>query len=200
VPASALRPLPDWLAFDSAAMAEPAANAVHAWNLAGRPAGARVAVLGCGAIGLFCLLTALAGGAERVDVTDLSPERLAVASRLGAATAGLALEGEYDVVMDAVGMPATRAQSVRHQRPGGVAVWLGLVEQAAGFDALALIRDEKRILGSFAYSDEEFSDATSLVRGCDLSWTSSYPLAAAADIFTELMNGGLQPVKALLQP
>ena len=200
VPASALRPLPDWLAFGPAAMVEPAANAVHAWNLAGRPAGARVAVLGCGAIGLLCLMTALAGGAERVEVTDLSPERLAVASRLGAAAAGPALDGEYDVVVDAVGTPATRAQSVEHQRPGGVAVWLGLAEQAAGFDPLALIRAEKRILGSFAYSDEEFGEAVSMLRNCDVSWTSSYPLAAAADVFTGLMNGGLHPVKALLQP
>ncbi len=200
VPASALRPLPDRLTFDAAAMVEPAANAVHAWNLAGRPAGARVAVLGCGAIGLLCLLTALAGGAERTDVTDLSPQRLAVASRLGAVSAGRGLEAEYDVVIDAVGTPATRAQSVQHQRPGGVAVWLGLAEQAAGFDARDLTRGEKRVLGSFGYSDAEFSDAASLVADCDLSWTSSYPLARAADIFTDLMNGGLHPVKALLRP
>jgi threonine dehydrogenase-like Zn-dependent dehydrogenase len=200
VPAGALRPLPDWLSFDAAAVVEPAANAVHAWDIAGRPAGARVAVLGSGAIGLVCLLTALAGGAERVDVTDLSPERLAVASRLGAAAVGPALEGEYDVVIDAVGTPATRAQSVDHQRPGGVAVWLGLAEQEAGFDARALIRGEKRVLGSFAYSDEEFGDAAGLLRDSDLSWTSTFPLASAADIFTELMNGALYPVKALLAP
>jgi threonine dehydrogenase-like Zn-dependent dehydrogenase len=200
VPASALRPLPDRLTFDAAAMVEPAANAVHAWNLAGRPAGARVAVLGCGAIGLLCLLTALAGGADQADVTDLSPERLAVASRLGAASAGAGLEGEYDVVIDAVGTPATRAQSVEHQRPGGVAVWLGLAEQEAGFDARDLTRGEKRVLGSFGYSDAEFSDAVSLVADYDLSWTSNYPLASAADVFTGLMNGGVHPVKALLQP
>jgi len=200
VPASVLRPVPDWLGFDAAAMVEPAANAVHAWNLAGRPAGGRVAVLGCGAIGLVCVLTALAGGAERVEVTDLSPERLAVASRLGAAAAGPALDGEYDLVIDAVGTAATRAQSVDHQRPGGVAIWLGLAEPAPGFDAQALIRGEKRILGSFAYSDEEFGDAVSLLAGSDLSWTSSYPLTAGAEVFTELMNGGLHPVKALLQP
>lgn len=200
VPVSALRPVPGGLSFDAAAIVEPAANAVHAWSIAGRPAGARVAVLGCGAIGLVCLLTALAGGAERVDVTDLSAERLAAASRLGATTTGPALEGEYDVVIDAVGTAATRAQSVDHQRPGGVAVWLGLAEPAAGFDAQALIRGEKRILGSFAYSDEEFGEAVDLLAGRDLSWTSGYPLAAGAEIFTRLMNGGLHPVKALLQP
>ncbi|HYA51382.1 MAG TPA: alcohol dehydrogenase catalytic domain-containing protein, partial [Streptosporangiaceae bacterium] len=77
VPASALRPLPPGLPWEAAALIEPAANAVHAWNLAGRALGAsgaasthgaqgaRVAVIGCGAIGLLCAATALSGGAGR---------------------------------------------------------------------------------------------------------------------------------------
>jgi threonine dehydrogenase-like Zn-dependent dehydrogenase len=200
VPGSTLRPVPDWLSWDAAAMVEPAANAVHAWNIARAPAGARTAVLGCGAIGLLCLLTALSGGAGRVDVTDLDPGRLAQASRLGAAASGPGLDGEYDVIFDAVGSPVTRAVSVRHLRPGGTAVWLGLADDAPGFDANALIRAEKRVQGSFAYSDEEFARAAELLRDWDLSWTSQYPLTEGAEIFTGLMNGGLQPVKALLVP
>ena len=110
------------------------------------------------------------------------------------------LSGEYDVVIDAVGSAATRAASVAHQRPGGVAVWLGLAEEEAGFDANALIRGEKRVLGSFAYRDEEFAQATARIGDWDLTWAAGYPLDAAAGIFTDLMNGGLQPLKALLLP
>jgi threonine dehydrogenase-like Zn-dependent dehydrogenase len=212
VPASALRPLPPGLPWEAAALIEPAANAVHAWNLAGRALGAsgapgadgargaRVAVIGCGAIGLLCAATALSGGAGRVEVTDLSPARLAAAQRLGAEVAGPGLSGEYDVVIDAVGSAATRAASVAHQRPGGVAVWLGLAEEEAGFDANALIRTEKRVLGSFAYRDEEFAQAMARIGDWDLTWAAGYPLAAAAGIFTDLMNGGLHPLKALLLP
>lgn len=200
VPGSTLRPVPDWLSWDAAAMVEPAANAVHAWNRSGAGPGARVAVLGCGAIGLLCLLTALDGGAASVDVTDLDPGLLAQARRLGAAAAGSGLTGDYDVIIDAVGTPLTRAQSVQHQRPGGTAVWLGLAQDSPGFDGNALIRSEKRVLGSFAYSDEEFARATELLRNWDLSWTSHYPLTDGAEIFTGLMNGGLDPVKALLLP
>ena len=184
----------------------PAANAVHAWNQAGGALGAdgargaRAAVIGCGAIGLLCAAMALSGGAERVDVTDLSPARLAAAQRLGAGAAGPSLSGEYDVVIDAVGSAATRAASVAHQRPGGVAIWLGLAGEEAGFDANALVRSEKRVLGSFAYRDEEFAHAMALIRDWDLTWAAGYPLAAGAEIFTGLMNGGLHPVKALLRP
>ena len=209
VPASALRPVPPGLPWETAALIEPAANAVHAWNRAGGAGGAgsagggvgaRVAVIGCGAIGLLCVATALSGGAGSVDATDLSPDRLAAAHRLGASAAAGGLSGEYDVVMDAVGSATTRAQSVAHQRPGGVAVWLGLAGEEAGFDANALIRSEKRVLGSFAYRDEEFAQAMALVSGWDLTWTAGYPLAAGAGIFTGLMNGGLHPVKAVLRP
>jgi threonine dehydrogenase-like Zn-dependent dehydrogenase len=212
VPASALRPVPPGLPWEAAALIEPAANAVHAWNQAGRALGAsgalgadgakgaRVAVIGCGAIGLLCAATALSGGAGRVEVTDLSPARLAAAERLGAEVAGPGLSGEYDVVIDAVGSAATRAASVAHQRPGGVAVWLGLAEEEAGFDANALIRSEKRVLGSFAYRDEEFAQAMARIQDWDLTWAAGYPLAAAAGIFTDLMNGGLHPLKALLLP
>jgi threonine dehydrogenase-like Zn-dependent dehydrogenase len=206
VPASALHPVPPGLGWEAAALVEPAANAVHAWNKADGALGAdgakgaRVAVIGCGAIGLMCSATALSGGADRVDVSDLSPARLAAARRLGAATAGPGLSGEYDVVIDAVGSAVTRAASVAHQRPGGAAVWLGLAEEDAGFDANALVRSEKRVLGSFAYRDEEFAHAMALIGEWDLSWAADYPLAAAAEIFTGLMNGGLHPVKALLRP
>jgi hypothetical protein len=39
-----------------------------------------------------------------------------------------------------------------------------------------------------------------LVQEWNLTWAADDPLAAGAEIFTDLMNGGLQPVKALLVP
>ena len=205
VPASALRPVPPGLGWEAAALIEPAANAVHAWNQAsgalGTDAkGARVGVIGCGAIGLLCVAVALSSGAARVEVSDLAPARLAAALSLGAGAGGPGLEGEYDVVIDAVGSAATRAASVGHQRPGGTAIWLGLADSEPGFDASALVRSEKRVLGSFAYRDEEFAQATTMIREWDLAWAAGYPLAEGAEVFTELMNGSLHPVKALLQP
>ena len=203
VPASALRPVPAKLSLDAAALIEPAANAVRAWNRAMAATAVedpRIAVLGCGAIGLFCLLTARANGVTDVHVTDLSPARLAIARRLGAASARTKLDGDYDVIFDAVGAAATRAQSVHRQRAGGVAIWLGLADAEPGFDAAGLVRSEKRVLGSFAYSDQEFAGAAALLANWDLTWASRYPLSAGARIFTELMDGASHPVKAVLQP
>jgi threonine dehydrogenase-like Zn-dependent dehydrogenase len=200
VPRSALRPMPASLGWDSAAMAEPAASAVHAWAVGCGEPGMRIAVLGCGAIGLLSVRAAVTGGAASVDVTDPSEARLAVAERLGASRTGTELDGEYDMIIDAAGTAGTHAESVRHLRPGGVAVWVGLAQREAGFDARALVRTEKRVLGSFAYTDEHFDQAVELLGEWDLTWASAFPLADGAEVFTSLMNGALEPVKALLHP
>lgn len=200
VPERCLHDLPDDLSWAQGAMVEPLANGLHAWARAGAPAGARVGVIGAGTIGLVCLLAALDGGASEVVMTDLSPRRLEVAASLGATTAATGLEDEFDVVIDAVGAPATHAASVARLRPDGTAVWIGLISDAAAFDARALVRQEQRVVGSFAYTDDEFADAVSLADRVDLSWAHEHPLGDGAELFTSLMNGRDDVVKVLLTP
>jgi threonine dehydrogenase-like Zn-dependent dehydrogenase len=200
VPERMLHALPVGTSWEVAAMIEPLANAIHAWNLAGSPSGARVGVIGAGTIGLVSLLATTMGGAGEVVVTDLAEDRLEIARALGASSTGPALDGEFDVVIDAVGLAATHQASIQHLRPGGTTVWIGLMGTEPGFDATELIRQEKRVLGSFAYSDDEFGIAVEAAPRCDLSWVSSYPLAEGPGIFTELMNGRSDVIKALLHP
>jgi threonine dehydrogenase-like Zn-dependent dehydrogenase len=199
VPERMLHELPDGMPWERAAMIEPLANGVHAWNLAGAPAGGRVGVIGAGTIGLVAYLVAQAGGAGDILVTDLSDERRGVARDLGATTAA-ALEGEFDVIIDAVGVAATHKASVAQIRPGGTAVWVGLMGTDPAFDSTELIRQEKKVLGSFAYTDDEFGHAVELAQTAALDWVASYPLAEGAAIFTELMHGRTDVVKALLRP
>jgi threonine dehydrogenase-like Zn-dependent dehydrogenase len=199
VPQHMVHELPADMSWERAAMIEPLANGVHAWHLAGRPAGARVGVIGAGTIGLVSYLAASAGGAGEVVVVDLAEDRLSTARDLGAATA-TSLEGEFDVVIDAVGVAATHRASVERLRPAGTAVWIGLMGTEPAFNSADFIRQEKRVLGSFAYTDEEFGEAVGLAQHCELAWVDSYPLSEGADIFTQLMHGRTDVVKALLRP
>jgi threonine dehydrogenase-like Zn-dependent dehydrogenase len=200
VPEHLLHVLPDGMSWESAALIEPLANAVHAWRLSGGEPGARVGVIGAGTIGLVSLIVAKARGAGTVTVTDLAPSRLELARRLGADVTAASLESEYDVVIDAVGAGATRAASIDHVRPGGTAVWIGLMSADADFDAQALIRQEKTVRGTFAYTDAEFADAVAMAAQVDLGWSDVYPLEQGATIFTDLMHGRSDVVKALLSP
>ncbi|MGV9309393.1 zinc-dependent alcohol dehydrogenase [Nonomuraea sp. NPDC003727] len=200
VPATAVTTLPRELDWTAAGVVEPAANAVHAWSLAAPAPGARVGIIGAGAIGLACLQVALSRKAARIEVADRAESRRSIAGRLGADAAVAELTGEYDVIFDAVGAAATHERSLALLRPGGVAVWLGLADPVAGFDAAALVRGEKRVLGSFAYTDTDFATAAELVGGWDLGWVDTFPLSEGAEVFTALMNGATVPVKALLTP
>ncbi|MBW3536947.1 MAG: alcohol dehydrogenase catalytic domain-containing protein [Actinobacteria bacterium] len=200
VPERSLHDLPAHLSWEAGAMVEPLANGVHAWGLAGAPKSSRVGVIGAGTIGLVCLLAAQRGGADEIAVADLSERRLEVAGGLGADVTSPALEGEFDVIFDAVGLPATHQASVDRLRPGGIAVWLGLMSPDAGFDATALVRQEKRVTGSFAYTDDEFSTAVQMAGEVDLGWADSFPLNEGAQVFMSLMHGRDDVTKALLRP
>jgi threonine dehydrogenase-like Zn-dependent dehydrogenase len=191
--------MPEDMSWEQAALVEPLANAVHAWRLITDRAPARVGIIGAGTIGLVALIVSQWRGAGHVAVADLSADRLAVADRLGATTTGPALEGEFDVVFDAVGATPTRKASIEALRPGGAAVWLGLHHADPGFDSLAFTRSELAVFGSFAYTDQDFRAAIGLANSIDPFWVTTFPLERGVEIFTELMEGRTDIVKAQLQ-
>ncbi|WP_326642706.1 alcohol dehydrogenase catalytic domain-containing protein [Streptosporangium sp. NBC_01755] len=199
VPEKALHPLAPSMSFETAAVIEPLANGVHALNLARPAEGARVAVLGAGTIGLVSMLVARRFS-DQVVVCDLSRERLEVAGRLGATAVTTSLQGEFDIVVDAVGAAATHRMSVQHLRPGGTAVWVGLLSSDAAFDGQKIVREEKHVVGSYCYTAAEFAQAVKLAEEVALDWTSCFDLADGAAIFGELMTGRQDVVKALLRP
>lgn len=73
----------DGLAPEVAAIQEPMGNAVHA-AFVEEVSGQNVAVLGCGPIGLIAVAICRQAGARHVFATDVRPERLELARRLGA--------------------------------------------------------------------------------------------------------------------
>jgi threonine dehydrogenase-like Zn-dependent dehydrogenase len=198
VPVASLSTLPDAMGWTSAALVEPLANAVHAWRLAD-PGSGSVAIVGAGPIGLVCLLVAQQHGARQVTVVDPAPARRAVAGRLGAVVAASLGDQTFDATFDAVGLAATRAAAVSHTRPGGTSLWLGLAGTDAGFDGADLVRYEKRVLGSFAYTPEDFAEALLLAQSVDLSWATEVPMSEAERVFMELADGRTDITKAVLR-
>ena len=203
VPETACVSLPSGLTPGRAALAEPLANAVHAWRLAlaQDQSPSRIGIIGAGMLGLAVALVAHDAGMREVAISDLSPARRATAANAGVASAADELEGEFDVVFDAVGTAATRAASVERLRPGGSAVWIGLHGPDAGFDGQALIRSEKRVLATFAYVERDFATAIALAAALeDTSWVASRPLAEGVETFLELLESPGAATKTLLTP
>jgi S-(hydroxymethyl)mycothiol dehydrogenase len=91
--------------------------------------GARVAVIGCGAVGLSVIQGARIAGADEVYAIDLDERKLEKATRFGATHTG---EGErLDFVFDVVGRPETVALGIRMLGHAGTLVYIGLPQPGA---------------------------------------------------------------------
>ncbi|HNT33544.1 MAG TPA: alcohol dehydrogenase catalytic domain-containing protein, partial [bacterium] len=87
-PADLLEPVPDSVTDAGAVMLEPLAVVVHAFDLGRIRFGSRVAVLGCGPIGLLAVWTARMLQPSVLLATDILDYRLDVAKSLGASHVG----------------------------------------------------------------------------------------------------------------
>jgi L-iditol 2-dehydrogenase len=123
---------------EQGALSEPLAIAVYAVQMAGLTPGASVAILGAGPIGLSCLVSAKAFVAGPCLVTDLIPERLAAATKHGAAWAGHAGTEDVlgrmreqqpsgvDAVFECAGQQETIDQAAGLLKPGGRLILIGI--------------------------------------------------------------------------
>ena len=84
VDAERVTALPDAMTYDEGAMIEPLAVTVHAAKRFAELDGAKVAILGCGPIGILLAQTVKALGAASVLITDISDYRLQLAKECGA--------------------------------------------------------------------------------------------------------------------
>jgi S-(hydroxymethyl)mycothiol dehydrogenase len=90
----------------------------HVW------AGARVGVIGCGAVGLSVVQGARIAGAAEIYALDLDERKLEAAERFGATHSG---PGErLDFVFDVVGRPETVQQGLSMLGHAGTLVYIGL--------------------------------------------------------------------------
>jgi len=137
---------PPTLSPEVAAIQEPLGNAVHS-VLAGPVAGSRVAVLGCGPIGLWSIAVARAAGAAAVYAVEPSGYRRELAARMGATqvmdprgTDVVSRIGEFtggvgvDVVLEMSGNAGAIRDGFRMARNGGRVSLLGLPPQPLELD------------------------------------------------------------------
>ena len=200
VPISSTHELPSGTSAMSAVLIEPLANAWHLWHLSGAKSSSHIGIIGGGAIGLMTAIVALYNGASDVTLADVSEARRSTARGAGVPTVVDHLDDEYDVIVDAVGANATRAASIRQLRPGGRALWEGLHDEESVVDGRDLARREISVLGSFAYSEDEFAQAVQTVGLVDERWVQAASLDEGDVVFRRLMESSESAVRTALVP
>jgi S-(hydroxymethyl)glutathione dehydrogenase / alcohol dehydrogenase len=145
---------------------------------AGRvPAGARVAVIGAGGIGLNVIQGAAIAGCEQILAIDVRPAPLTIARTFGA-TDTIAADGDVaaavrertkgrgaDFVFDTVGSPATLTTALNATKKGGTVVLTGLsrADTQGAIPMFPFVMQEKRLVGSVYGSGQPLHDIPRLV-------------------------------------
>lgn len=176
VDASKVTPLPDGLTYDEGAMIEPLAVTVHAAKRFPELSGAKVAILGCGPIGILLAQSCKALGAAQVLITDVSDYRLELAEKCGVDFAVNTRERDFgevmeecfgadkaDVIYDCAGNDITMGQAIRCARKGSTIILVAVFDRMANVDLAVLNDHELDLNTSMMYRHEDYLDAIRLV-------------------------------------
>jgi D-xylulose reductase len=165
-PAAFTFKLPPQVSLAEGAMVEPFAVGMHAATKAGIKPGAIVVVIGAGPIGIMTALAALAAGAGQVILSELFPEKLAIAAtyqgiapvnirteslaaRVAEATGGWGA----DVVIEASGAAKALEGVFDLLAPAGTLVLVGMPPGPVPIDVVAAQIKEARIETIFRYAN-----------------------------------------------
>lgn len=204
-PTELLVPLPDALSAADGAMLEPLGVAIHAIDLGHVHLGDRVAVVGCGPVGLLVLQVARLAGATSVVAVERLPHRREMAGRLGAdqvLSPEDDVEVDADVVFEVAGPTDAVALSVRAARPGGRVVLAGIPsDDTTSFNA-SIARRKGLTLAVARRMNDVYPRAVELVEKklVDIATvvTHEYPLADVVEAFrvADAREGGKVVVNA----
>lgn len=174
VPAFAVHPLPEGIALDHAALAEPVAVACHDVRRSRLTSGEFALVIGGGPIGLLIAMVARNTGA-RVMISEVNPLRLAIARDLGFDVVN---PREADVIETVMTATATKGADVVFEVSGTTAGVDLMTDVAASRGRICMVAihttrpqvdlfrffwRELELIGARVYEPEDFDQAIDLI-------------------------------------
>lgn len=209
--------LPPVLSDEEGALIEPLAVGLQGVRKAQLPIGARVLVTGAGPIGLSAAFWAMRLGASRIAVMASSERRATIARALGAshfiaqrevadpqAAIRDALNGDPDVVFEAVGLPGAIGEAIDYVKPLGTVISLGYCSEPDTFIPTAALRKEVRLLFSMCYDRDDFQYTAGIMAGGDrrplAMVTDTVRLEALPEKFNSLLRNETPDCKVMIDP
>ena len=214
VPEKNIYELPKALDTKEAALAEPAAVALHAVILAEQTlkkslVESKVLVQGAGAIGLLCgLILSKDKNCKNIVLSDPNKKRLDECSKYLDAkfvnpTDKSIKENDFDLVMDSVGLEVSRQQAIHVVSPGGSIVHIGLTQASGTFNFRKLTIQEITLIGTYCYTNNDFKNTLNLLTNKklgSLEWIEYRELKKGAEAFKEIHDGTCVAPKIILIP
>ncbi len=213
VPAHTLHGLPDDLRLDHAALIEPVAVACHDVRLSALQSGEDVVVIGGGPIGMLVAMVARDAGGN-VVVSEVNPNRLAIADKLGFDTVNPAKQDLQQVINTRTGdKGADVVFEVSGSQPGVDAmtavaatrariVMVAIHAQKPSIDLFQFFWRELNLIGARVYEPEDYEKAIAIIASggvdADTVITDVAPLADIQQAF-EALDRSPTALKSLIK-
>lgn len=198
-----LVPIPPEVPAEWGALVEPLAVGHHALTLTAPTTEDTVVVIGGGAIGIAAALAARRAGAGEVVIVEPVEQRRETLAALGLhAVAPDQTPSDVELAVECVGYEATVQAAIAATRPGGTIVCVGLAAPEVRVPMVPLVIEERRLLGSSAYTLADFRAVAAALREdrVDLApmIERRVALAELPDAFEDYARGRETAVKTLM--
>ena len=214
VPEKNIFEVPEKLNIKEAALAEPAAVALHAvllaeQNLKKPLSECKILIQGAGAIGLLCgLVLNKEKKTTNIIMSDPNKKRLDECSNYLKANFVSPDDksikaNNFDLILESVGLEATRHQAIKSIAPGGTILHIGLTQPSGTFDFKKLTIQEVTLVGTYCYTNNDFQKTLEILkekRLGDLGWIEFRDLKKGSEAFQEIHNGSCVAPKIILTP
>ena len=214
VPEKNIFEVPKKLSIKEAALAEPAAVALHAvllaeQNLRKPMSESKILIQGAGAIGLLCgLVLNKEKKSTNIIMSDPNKKRLDECAKYLKANFvspndKLIKENNFDLILESVGLEVTRHQAIKSIAPGGTILHIGLTQPSGTFDFKKLTIQEITLVGTYCYTNKDFQKTLKILtekKLGDLGWIEYRDLKKGSEAFDEIHNGTCVAPKIILIP
>ena len=214
VPEKNIFEVPKKLSIKEAALAEPAAVALHAvllaeQNLKKPLSECKILIQGAGAIGLLCgLVLNKEKKSTNIIMSDPNKKRLDECAKYLKANFvspndKSIKENNFDLILESVGLEVTRHQAIKSIAPGGTIVHIGLTQPSGTFNFKKLTIQEITLVGTYCYTNIDFQKTLKMLtekKLGDLGWIEYRDLKKGSEAFNEIHNGSCVAPKIILIP
>ena len=207
--------LPDGMSLDHGAMVEPTAVAAHATRRSGDLRGKNVVVSGAGTIGNLVAQFALARGAAKVLITDVSDLRLDLARQCGIVHTLNVLQkpladgvkevfGEegFQVGFEVAGVESSVRSLMAGIEKGGTIVIVAVFEKDPALSMFHLGEHELTLVGTMMYRHEDYEETVEALSSGKIHLepliTGRFPLERYADAYRFIRENRASSMKIII--
>ena len=199
-PSSVVYPIPENVSLKDAATTEPLSCAVHGMSLIDVKPYQKALVIGDGFMGQLFVQLLQAYGVHQVDFAGIIDEKLAFnKEKFGVTntynTKRDSIPADYDVVIEAVGLPQTQEQAVAATRKGAQVLMFGVgkPDQTFSMNTYEVYQKQLKIQGAFI-NPYAFEDAIALMASGEVDVDSLISHEVSLEQVEDVLNGKIKGV------